>query len=275
MRARTSAESRPRPARRCAPARVGMRGARRRAAAAARRALRCRRSRRRRGRACSGNCVPRTVARRSCRPPADPAPPDAAGVAWSVRSTCSGVIDTRAVGRGVEVGARRRPRAHRRPGRSSRCVSPRGLIWRITGSLAWRRPRRVTRRGSAVGIGAVRDVDVEQPGRCRRRLGAAPARSRSRATRAAASRCAQPFCDLRERDRRNAEQVAFHRRGDGARVERVVAHVGAVVDAGDDQVGPVLEQPGERDVDAVGRRAVDVAKAVGRRVYTESGAVAA
>ena len=80
------------------------------------------------------------------------------------------------------------------------------------GSLAWRRPSRVTTRSAGVGIGTVRNVHVEQPGR------RSPAASRStcsmtaRATRAAASRSPQPFVDLRKRDRRNAEQVAFHRR---------------------------------------------------------------
>jgi hypothetical protein len=42
---------------------------------------------------------------------------------------------------------------------------------------------------------------------------------------------------LREGDGRNAEQIAFHGRAHGARVNRVVAHVGAVVDARDHQIG--------------------------------------
>ena len=71
----------------------------------------------------------------------------------------------------------RRPRARRRPGRSSRWSRRAGSAARITGSLAWRRPRRVTRRGS-VGIGAVRDVDVEQERRSLSRPRPAPARPR-------------------------------------------------------------------------------------------------
>jgi hypothetical protein len=49
-------------------------------------------------------------------------------------------------------------------------------------------------------------------------------------------------------------------------VPDVVAHVGAVVDAADHEVGTVAEQTGQGDVHAVGRRAVHVAEAVGRFV---------
>jgi hypothetical protein len=45
------------------------------------------------------------------------------------------------------------------------------------------------------------------------------------------------------RDRRNAEQLACGGRGHGAGVDRVVAHVGAEVDAGHHHVGQVIEQP--------------------------------
>ncbi|OQB99423.1 MAG: hypothetical protein BWX79_03139 [Alphaproteobacteria bacterium ADurb.Bin100] len=75
--------------------------------------------------------------------------------------------------------------------------------------------------------------------------------------------------DLRERDCRDAEQVALHRRAHGAGVDGVVAHVGAVVDARDHQVGPVAQQAGQRDVHTIGRRAVHVAKTVGGRLHVE------
>ena len=99
------------------------------------------------------------VIRRPCRPSA------ASGrVAWSVRSTCSGVIETRRW-RPRGSRCRRRPRARRRPGRSSRSCSPRGFFCAITGSLAWRRPRRVVAPGSVSASGRFGNVDVEQPGR--------------------------------------------------------------------------------------------------------------
>src|SRR5690606_35905326 len=57
------------------------------------------------------------------------------------------------------------------------------------------------------------------------------------------------------RDRRQAEETPLHRRGDGARIDDVVAQVGGVVDAGDDDVRLHLEHAGDGDVDAVGGRA--------------------
>ena len=66
----------------------------------------------------------------------------------------------------------------------------------------------------------------------------------------------------RDRDRRDAEQVALGGRGDGARIERVVAHVGAAVDARNDHVGLEVEEARHRHVDAIGRRPVHVVEAV-------------
>ena len=53
-----------------------------------------------------------------------------------------------------------------------------------------------------------------------------------------------------------AEVVSFKGGGDGAGVEDVFAHVGAVVDAGDDHVGQGVEVAGKREVNAVRRGAV-------------------
>jgi hypothetical protein len=65
------------------------------------------------------------------------------------------------------------------------------------------------------------------------------------------------------------KQITLHGGTHGARVDGVVAHVGAVVDAGDDQIGAVTQQTRQRNVHAVRRRAVDIAKAVGRAVHVE------
>jgi len=62
---------------------------------------------------------------------------------------------------------------------------------------------------------------------------------------------------LGKRNRRDAKEIAFHRRSHGARVERVVAHVGAVVDARQHQVGPLRQHPSHGQVHTIRRRAVD------------------
>ena len=74
---------------------------------------------------------------------------------------------------------------------------------------------------------------------------------------------------LRKGDRRDPEQKTFSGRRHGARVQRVVAHVGAIVDARHDQIGPLTEHAGERHVHAIGRRAVDEIKAIGRLLHRQ------
>jgi hypothetical protein len=59
----------------------------------------------------------------------------------------------------------------------------------------------------------------------------------------------------RHGNRRQAEETPFHGRGDGAGIDHVVAHVGEVVDAGDDDVRLLRHQAGQRQMHAVGRRA--------------------
>ena len=73
----------------------------------------------------------------------------------------------------------------------------------------------------------------------------------------------------RNRDRRNAEQEALGRRRHRARVDRVVAHVRAEIDAGDHEVGKAVEQPRHGEVHAVGRRAVDEQEAAGRAAHRQ------
>ncbi|CPP10934.1 Uncharacterised protein [Bordetella pertussis] len=77
------------------------------------------------------------------------------------------------------------------------------------------------------------------------------------------------FFDQREGDRGDAEQVALAGRGHRAGIKRVVAHVGAVVDAGHHQVGTRIHQAGQGDVHAIGRRAVDVDEAVGSGAHRQ------
>ena len=72
-----------------------------------------------------------------------------------------------------------------------------------------------------------------------------------------------PVC-LAERDGRRAEQRRLHRRSDGAGIGHVLAHVGAVVDAGEHQIGRVVDQDlVEGEENAVGGRAVDGVAAPG------------
>ena len=50
--------------------------------------------------------------------------------------------------------------------------------------------------------------------------------------------------------------------GDGAGIQHVLAHVRAVIDAGEDEVGPLRHQAPHRQQHAVGRRAVHLERAV-------------
>ena len=71
----------------------------------------------------------------------------------------------------------------------------------------------------------------------------------------ALSRCCG-WCAVLETAWRAGRGCVLQRRGNGAGVEDVFAHVGAVVDAGDDHVGPGVDVAGECEVDAVGWCAV-------------------
>ena len=51
---------------------------------------------------------------------------------------------------------------------------------------------------------------------------------------------------------------SLHRRGDGTRVQHVLAHVRAVVHARNDPVGALRHERAEREQDAIGRCAVDL-----------------
>jgi hypothetical protein len=61
---------------------------------------------------------------------------------------------------------------------------------------------------------------------------------------------------LRERQGRQAEDQSLERRGDGSRVGDVVAEIGAVVDARDDQLRPAAEQAQVGEPHAVHRGAL-------------------
>ena len=107
-----------------------------------------------------------------------------------------------------------------------------------------------------VGVRPIGNVDIEQ-----KRLGRQPLRQHLLHHGAyhptGGVQIGPALAHLRKGDRRNAEQVTLHRRRHGARVQRVVTHVGALVDAREHQVGPVAQQAGQGHVHAVGRRAVD------------------
>src|SRR5437773_1204146 len=111
--------------------------------------------------------------------------------AWSVRSTCSGVIDTWPFA--VAKKSVPSPASRASPAAPIQyIVSPRGLVWRMTASLAWRRPTRLICRGNlsaSAWFGMFTfNKNGERAGLCRNTCSMT-----SRATRAAASRCVQPF----------------------------------------------------------------------------------
>jgi hypothetical protein len=55
---------------------------------------------------------------------------------------------------------------------------------------------------------------------------------------------------------RKTQAAPLHRRRHGARIQGVVAEIAAGIDAGNDHIRQLVEQPGEGQVHAVGRRAV-------------------
>jgi hypothetical protein len=73
----------------------------------------------------------------------------------------------------------------------------------------------------------------------------------------------------RNGQRRNAEQETLGGGGDGARIDRVVAHVGADIDSRHHHVRQPVEHAGHRQMDAVGRRAIDVVEAVRRALQRQ------
>ena len=81
--------------------------------------------------------------------------------------------------------------------------------------------------------------------------------------RAAVAKCFAFLARQRHSDGRHAEQIAFHRRRHRARIDRVVAHVGAEIDAGNDHVGQLFEHAGHGQMHAIGGRAIDEEEAVG------------
>ena len=66
------------------------------------------------------------------------------------------------------------------------------------------------------------------------------------------------------RDGWDAEQEPFGRGGHGARVDRVVAHVGAEIDARNHHIRQLVEKAGHCQMHAISRRAIDEKEAVGR-----------
>ena len=109
-------------------------------------------------------------------------------------------------------------------------------------------------------------VDVEQP-RCADGCCGDGAEIRSTTTLAAVSKWRPILLVSDTAIDGMPEQIALGRGGDGARVDRVVAHVGAVIDARDHHVRQLVEQAGHREMHAVGRRAVDEQETVGRAAH--------
>uniref|UniRef100_A0A914YM11 Uncharacterized protein n=1 Tax=Panagrolaimus superbus TaxID=310955 RepID=A0A914YM11_9BILA len=101
----------------------------------------------------------------------------------------------------------------------------------------------------------IRHVDVED-GVSRQRIGLEPGNDLHRSARGGLEMFRIVVAgNQRDRHRRQPEEATFHRRRDGAGVDHVIAEVGGIVDAGHDNVRFELEQPGQRQVHAVGRSA--------------------
>ena len=131
-----------------------------------------------------------------------------------------------AVRDGVEIGALARVLRAAPAAPTQYTVSPRGVVALTTSSALWRRPSRVTRCRAA--LRAAMSGTLTLSSRAAERLRREALRRSRRRRAAAVSKCRCRLRRERDRDRRNAEQKAFGRGGDGARVDRVVAHVRAV-----------------------------------------------
>ena len=112
-------------------------------------------------------------------------------------------------------------------------------------------------------IGPVRHVDVEERELRDAVLEHLLRDDRGRARRGAKLEFIAPVEILcRHGDCRNPEQRALERTGHRARIRHIVAEIPSLVDARDDEIGLLLDDVRDRQVHAVGRRAVD---AVGLR----------
>ena len=118
----------------------------------------------------------------------------------------------------------------------------------------------------------VGNVDVEQPGLAAGALAHPPGgHAQHDVTRLQRGvfKVRPALLHLRKGNGRNAKEIAFHRRSHRAGIQRVVAHVRAVVHAGKHPVGLEIGQDMQPRVDAVGRRAVHKIKAVFRLPHAQ------
>ena len=67
----------------------------------------------------------------------------------------------------------------------------------------------------------------------------------------------------------HAEQCPFERARHGPRIRHIVSQVVALVDARDDEIRQALEDLGDGDVDAVGRRAVHAVDSIADPLETQ------
>ena len=75
----------------------------------------------------------------------------------------------------------------------------------------------------------------------------------------------------RHGNRRKPQETPFHRRRDRTRIQHIVAHVGAGIDARHHHVRFLFQQTGNRQMHAVGRGAVDTDKTIRRHGRTDRG----
>jgi len=76
-------------------------------------------------------------------------------------------------------------------------------------------------------------------------------------------------CNLRESDGRNTEQIALSRRRNSARIQGVVPHILAIVNAGNNQIWFSVEQPSERNMHAIGGSSIDIIKTIAGTLHAQ------
>ena len=124
-------------------------------------------------------------------------------------------------------------------------------LYRTLGTVPMPEPRRL--EAAQFTKGSMRHVDVEDHGALERSLEQTLDDEPRHFGRGAVIHLPLLGATQREGHGGQSEKSTLDRRGDGARVKRIVTEVLAVVDARDHHVVLEIEEPGDREVHAVGR----------------------
>ncbi len=91
----------------------------------------------------------------------------------------------------------------------------------------------------------------------------------ARALSAAASKWAQPLSTCEKAIAGMPNKKTFHGRTHGAGINGVIAHICAIVNAGQHQIRPIAQQPRQSNVHTIGRRTIHIPKSIGCTVHVQ------